>query len=83
MLNIQETKWVIMSKDRTFIAKGQVRNRWLVPVDAPDKKRVLYYDTQRKAESAFNDYGFYGMRKGIELEAVKVEISIHEIVSKQ
>lgn len=53
--------WVIMSKDRTLIAKGTVRNRELVRVnDLNDKKRYLTYNTKGRAESAFRVSGFYG-----------------------
>lgn len=56
------TVWVIMSKDRTLIAKGNVRDRHLVPVDDElDKKRILTYTTKGKAAAAFKVSGFCGM----------------------
>jgi len=53
--------WVIMSKDRTLIAKGTPRNRCLVRVvDEKDQKRLLTYNSKGRAESAFKISGFYG-----------------------
>jgi len=61
-MKIQQTVWFIMSKDRTFVAKGTPRNRHLVRWDDPkDKKRFLTYTTKGKAESGFKVSGFYGM----------------------
>ena len=78
-----------MTTDRSKIAKGVPRNRYLINVDdVKDKKRVLYYDSKAKAESAFKISGFYGNnyfdeKKGkyakFPLEAVEVEIKIKEI----
>lgn len=54
--------WVIMSKDRTLIAKGNVRDRYLVPVsDEHDIKRILTYSTKGRAVGAFKTSGFYRM----------------------
>jgi len=87
MLEIKEIKWVIMDKDHTVIAKGVPRNRWLIPVDdKKDKKRILYYDSEKKAIAGFTNCGFYGNYdptkenyEKYELEAVKVELIIKEI----
>lgn len=89
----KSTKWVIMSKDRKFIAKGVPRNRHLVPVeDKKDKKRILYYSSKKMAENAFTSCGFYGewqiklnseeTRRSYLLEAVEVEITIREKENK-
>lgn len=81
MLEIKETKWVIMDKKRTVIAKGSPRNRWLISVDnAKDKKRILYYSSQKMAEAGFS-VGFYsqtGRWSDYDLEAVEVEFTIRE-----
>lgn len=84
MLEIHETKWVIMDKWRTVIAKGSPRNRWLIPIDDPkDKKRVLYYSSKKMAESGFST-GFYTATKKqwreYQLEAVEVKLSITEVI---
>lgn len=53
--------WLIMSKDRKFIAKGSPRNRKLISVDdKKDKKRYLTYSSKGKAEAGFKHSGFYG-----------------------
>lgn len=57
---LKMTRYIIMDKDRTVIAKGTVRNRHLIPLSKTnDKKRILYYTTKAKAKSAFTDYGLY------------------------
>ena len=88
MLEIKETKWVIMDKARTIIAKGVPRNRHLVPVDKPDKKRILFYSSYGMAKNGFST-GFYTYeipnRKNwddYDLEPVEVEIIIKEIEKK-
>ena len=63
MENILETKtiWLIMSKDRQYVAKGTPRNRYMVSVDdKKDKKRYLTYSSKGMAESGFKNFGFYG-----------------------
>lgn len=58
---VSENKWIIMSKDRTLIAKGTPRNRALVHVNNDkDKKRILTYDSKGRAEAGFKVSGFYG-----------------------
>ena len=60
-LNIDVVRWVIMDKKRRVIAKGIPRHRWLIRLDDfKDKKQILFYDTRKKDEAAFTDYGFYG-----------------------
>lgn len=57
----EETVWLIMSKDREFVAKGTPRNRELVRMDDEnDKKRFLTYSSKGKAEAGFKSSGFYG-----------------------
>jgi len=61
MIISNDDVWVIMSKDRGLIAKGNVRDRHLVPAaDVHNKKRILTYTTKGKAESAMTVSGFYG-----------------------
>lgn len=81
------TVWVIMSKDRKLIAKGNVRDRHLVPVDdSEDKKRILTYSTKGKATAAFKTSGFYGQHlldgysytdHGRELTAFLEPVEVH------
>jgi len=82
MDNINIEAYVIMSKDRKFIATGNVRDRTITPVkDVRKGERLLTYTTPGKAKSAFTRHGFYGMTQ-IEpdnpLEAVHVNICIEE-----
>lgn len=88
-----ETKWIIMSKDRKWVAKGTPRSRYLIPVDdAKDTKRLLTYSSKSKAENAFHTDGFYSHSDRLSLinlftpeereaflEAVKVHVAV-EIV---
>ena len=71
---IEKTKvWLIMSKDRQFVDRG-------------DKKRYLSYSSKAKAESAFKVSGFYGQQHLNEyeygkplsdfLEAVECELTL-------
>ena len=60
MIISNKTVWVIMSKDRLLIAKGNVRNRSLIPTDDDsNKERILTYSTKGKATAAFKVSGFY------------------------
>lgn len=82
-LKIQETKWVIMDKDRTVIAKGVPRNRHLIKIDdEKDKKRILFYTSKKMAENGFSvgfwTFGLGRMWDEYELEAVEVAVSIQE-----
>lgn len=56
---INKTVWVIMDKERNWLAKGTPRNRELCRLDKPDNKRVLTYSTKKRAESGFKHNGFY------------------------
>jgi hypothetical protein len=84
-MKIVRNVWVIMSKDRTVIAKGVPRNRYLIKVDdEKDNKRILVYQSELRAKKAFMDDWFYA-GKGTEkigredLEAVKVTEIIEEV----
>jgi len=82
MLNINEEKWIIVSKDREVIGKGIPRNRYLCRIDdVKDKKRILTYASKAKAESAFIDSWFYssGKYRPEDMEAIKVNISMQEV----
>ena len=72
------TVWLIMSKDREYVAKGTPRNRCLIRVDdVKDKKRYLTYTSKGRAEAGFsNGLGFYGPR--VELEAVECQMVLIE-----
>lgn len=88
-LDITFKKWIIVSKDETLIAKGIPRNRHLVPIsDDTDKKRIMYYDSKKKAESGFKVSGFYNDDYWCEekgeyikhpLKAIEVEINMKTI----
>lgn len=82
--------WLIMSKDRTLVAKGTPRNRELVRTDdVKDTKRYLTYSSKAKAEAGYKVSGFYGMHqlndfsygKSLSdfLEAVECEMIIREV----
>jgi hypothetical protein len=80
MIVIEETKWMIISKDRRFIAKGVPRNRWLVPIDKKTNDRILLYSTEKRAKDAFVNNWFFTTDeskhlKADDLEAVKVIIT--------
>jgi hypothetical protein len=80
---LKETKWVIMDKQRTVIAKGTPRNRHLISLDnKKDKKRVLYYNSKGMARNGYST-GFYsyGLPKEwdeYKLEPVEVELTMTE-----
>lgn len=82
MKDIKIESFVIMSKDRKFIATGNVRDRTITPISKIRKgERLLTYKTEGKATSAFTIHGFYDMKlieEGNELEAVPVDIIIRE-----
>ena len=82
MKKIKIEAFVIMSKDRQFLATGNVRSRTITPVSEIRKgERLLTYKTPGAATSAFTKWGFYGQRQieeGNELEAVPVNIIIEE-----
>ncbi len=87
-LEFKQNKWIIVSKDRKIIAKGIPRNRYLIPVkDTKDKKRILYYDSQKKAEAGFCSSWFFTNQisekyEPQDMEAVEVEITFKEIIPK-
>ena len=83
---ILETKivWLIMSKDRQYVAKGTPRNRYMISVDnKKDKKRYLTYSSKGMAESGFKKSGFYGypIPRGVDptdyYEAVECEMILN------
>jgi len=52
--------WLIMSKDRRFVAKGTPRNRTIVRADdVKNKMRLLTYKSKGMAEAGFTKSGFY------------------------
>jgi len=81
-MNINIEAFVIMSKDRQFIATGNVRSRTITPINELRKGiRLLTYKTEGKATSAFTKHGFYKMDQIADdnkLEAVNVNITIKE-----
>lgn len=81
-MEIKLKAWVVMTKDRSLIAKGVPRNRYLVKVsDSSDKKRILTYSSEKIAfANSHNGVGFYGMVDDRLLEPVQVEITYREIV---
>jgi len=82
MKKIKIEAFVIMSKDRKFLATGNVRSRTITPVSEIRKgERLLTYKAEGRAIAAFTQHGFYGMKQieeGNELEAVPVNIIIQE-----
>lgn len=83
MFELKETKWIIMDKERTVIAKGVTRDQHLVSVnDIADNKRILYYTSAGMARAGYST-GFwtFGLPKHwdeYELEPVEVEFIIRE-----
>jgi hypothetical protein len=76
--------WLIMSKDRKFVAKGTPRNRYMVSVDDKKcKKRYITYSSKGMAEAGFKNSGFYGSQrpKGVAVEdyyeAVQCELTLN------
>lgn len=65
-----------MSLDRTRIAKGVPRSRYMIPLaDTKDKKRILTYSSENMAKAAFsNGLGFYGQDRDEQFEAVEAEL---------
>jgi hypothetical protein len=79
---IYTNKWVIMDKERTVIAKGVPRQRYLIPLnDMNDNKRIMYYSSKGRARAGFTGSGFYrpDYNKKYQLEPVKVKITIEEV----
>jgi hypothetical protein len=90
MIISEKSVWLIMSKDRQFVAKGTPRNRELVRTDdKKDGKRFLTYTSKGRAEAGFKTSGFYGQRQlpGYSggryldewLEAVEVKMKIETV----
>ena len=83
-MEVKESVWVIVSKDRKVIAKGVPRNRYLISIDDKnDKKRILTYASKGKAEAGFKDSYFYQDETKLgkhysesDLEAVEASFSI-------
>lgn len=74
---INETVWIIMTKDRKYLAKGVPRNRYLVALgNTEDKKRILTYKSKGRAIAAFSNNGFYNSSNYVteDFEAVEVEM---------
>ncbi len=78
MIISEKSVWVIMSKDRKFIAKGTPRSRYLVEVNNTKcKKRYMTYSSKGMAESAFMNNGFYGQSVSkSDLEAVECNMNL-------
>ena len=59
-MNINLEKiFLIMSKDEKLIAEGVPRNRYICHIGEKTNKRILSYNSKKKAESGFKDSGFY------------------------
>ena len=81
MISVEQ--WIIMSKDRKWIAVGTPRNRELVPVKDYNGKRILTYKSKGVAENAFKQCGFYcwgfdNEPESEDLEAVNVLVEYKE-----
>lgn len=78
----QKEVWVIMSKDRKYIAKGTPRNRSLELVeDKRSKKRTLTYASKGVAENGFKNNWFYGRHNLTpdDMEAVLCSLTLEAI----
>jgi hypothetical protein len=86
MILERKTVWLIMSKDRQYVAKGIPRNRYMVSVDDKKcKKRYITYSSKGMAEAGFKNSGFYGSQRPIGVapedyyEAVECEMTLNLI----
>ena len=87
-MKITKKVWVIMSKDRKFIAKGVPRDRYIASVDdEDDKKRILTYSSESMAKVGFKSGFFnmglldgytYGQKLSDFVEAVECEMTLTE-----
>lgn len=77
---IQIPVWVIMSKDKQSIVKGNPRSRVLVKLDnVEDNKRVMIYSGEKYAQGAMlvdGIWGEKGMVKSKDLCVVGASISL-------
>ena len=79
MIISDKVVWVIMTKDRKYIAKGTPRNRYLIPIeDTKNTKRYLTYSSKGRAEAGFKLSGFYGIPYNLyainDFEAIPVQM---------
>jgi len=51
--------WVIMSKDRTLIAKGTTYRHLVSVSNKRDEKKILTYRSKATAENAFKKYDWF------------------------
>jgi hypothetical protein len=84
MILEKKVVWLIMSKDRKYVAKGTPRNRYMISTeDRKCKKRYITYSSKGMAEAGFKCSGFYGDVKPIGTdpvdyyEAVECEMTLN------
>lgn len=61
MIILNESVWVIMSKDRSLVLKGDGTDRELVPVNTKNDVRLITYKSESIAKSAMKRTTFSGM----------------------
>ena len=85
MSEIKYKAWLIMDKDRKYLAVGTPRNREIMKLTDYNGKRILTYKSKKVAENGFKLSGFYCWGdvpdyNKLKLEAVCVEITIKETI---
>jgi hypothetical protein len=61
MIILNESVWVVMSKDRSLVLKGDGIDRELVPVNTKNDVRLITYKSESIAKSAMKRTTFSGM----------------------
>lgn len=56
---IEEKVYLIVSKCGKLVAKGTPRSRYICHIDEKDNKRFLTYASLGRANSGYQDCGFY------------------------
>lgn len=82
---IEQDVWIIVSKDREWIATGTPRDRHLTRVSEYKNTRILTYQSKKKAENGFKLGYFYCSdyhKRPVpdQLEAVHVKVKFEEVV---
>lgn len=56
---IEENTFLIISKCGQLVAKGTPRNRYICHIDEKNNKRFITYSSLGRANSGYQDSGFY------------------------
>lgn len=78
MFNLEKELWVLMTKNRKGIVKGESRNREVVQIDdEKDRKKYATYTSKARALSAKKN-GCIGYDNG-DLIPVRIKMTMEEI----